>query len=104
MKTVALEVTTGGIAASAIWPGDVGTPLVAKQAPQTAKARGISADQVIDDVLLHAQPTKKFVTVEQVGTFVAFLASEAAASITGTIMPIDAVGQRNIRRMNPERI
>lgn len=88
-KTVALEVATDGITINAICPGYVWTPLVEKQVPETAKARGISEDQVITDVLLHAQPTKKFVTVEQVGAFAAFLASDAAASITGTIMPID---------------
>jgi 3-hydroxybutyrate dehydrogenase len=88
-KTVALEVATDGITMNAICPGYVWTPLVEKQVPETAKARGLTEEQVINDVLLHAQPTKKFVTVEQVGTFAAFLASEAAASITGTIMPID---------------
>jgi 3-hydroxybutyrate dehydrogenase len=88
-KTVALEVATDGITINAICPGYVWTPLVEKQVPETAKARGLTEEQVINDVLLHAQPTKKFVTVEQVGAFAAFLASDAAASITGTILPID---------------
>lgn len=88
-KTVALEVAAMGITVNAICPGYVWTPLVEKQIPETAKARGISEQQVIDDVLLAAQPTKKFVTVEQVGSLTAYLASEAAASITGAIIPLD---------------
>ncbi len=88
-KTVALEVATDGITANAICPGYVWTPLVEKQIPETAKARGISEQQVIDDVLLVAQPTRQFVTVEQVAGMTTYLASDAAASITGTIIPID---------------
>ena len=65
------------------------TPLVQKQIPDTAKARGICEEQVKRDVLLAAQPTKKFVAVEEVAAFTAFLASDAAASITGTVLPID---------------
>ena len=60
-----------------------------KQIPDTAKARGITEEQVIQDVLLHSQPTKKFVTIEQVAALASFLASEDAASITGAIIPID---------------
>jgi 3-hydroxybutyrate dehydrogenase len=88
-KTVALETATFGITMNAICPGYVWTPLVEKQIPDTAKARGITEEQVIQDVLLHSQPTKKFVTIEQVAALASFLASEDAASITGAIIPID---------------
>ncbi len=88
-KTVALEVAAMGITMNAVCPGYVWTPLVEKQIPDTARARGITEQQVIDDVLLKAQPTKKFVTIEQVAALTAFLASDAAASITGAIVPID---------------
>ena len=88
-KTVALEVAAQGITMNAVCPGYVWTPLVEKQIPDTAKARGITEQQVIDDVLLKAQPTKKFVTIEQVAALTAFLASDLAASITGAIIPID---------------
>ncbi len=88
-KTVALEVATCGITMNAICPGYVWTPLVEKQIPDTAKARGLTERQVIDDVLLHAQPTKQFVTIEQVAALAAFLASDDAASITGAVLPIE---------------
>ncbi len=88
-KTVALEVATQGITMNAICPGYVWTPLVEKQIPDTAKARGITEQQVIDDVLLHAQPTKQFVQIDQVAALASYLASDAAASVTGTIIPID---------------
>ena len=88
-KTVALEVAEAGITANAVCPGYVLTPLVSKQIPDTAKARGISEEEVVRDVLLAAQPTKKFVTVEQVAAFTAFLCSDAAASITGAVLPIE---------------
>lgn len=88
-KTVALEVAEHGITANAICPGYVLTPLVEKQIPDTAKARGITEAQVIKDVLLAAQPTKQFVTVSQVASMAMFLASEEAASVTGTVLPID---------------
>jgi len=88
-KTVALEVAEIGITANAVCPGYVLTPLVEKQIPDTAKARGITEEQVKRDVLLAAQPTKRFVTTDEVAQLVAFLCSEAAASITGTVMPID---------------
>ncbi len=74
---------------NAICPGYVLTPLVQKQIPETAKARGISEEAVIKDVLLHAQPTKKFVTTEQIGALSVFLCIEGAASITGTALPIE---------------
>lgn len=88
-KTVALEVAEQGITVNAVCPGYVWTPLVEKQIPETAKARGISTEEVIHNVLLTAQPTKKFVTVEQVAALASFLASDAAASITGAVMPVD---------------
>src|SRR5688572_27113639 len=88
-KTVALEVAEQGITVNAICPGYVLTPLVEKQIPDTAKARGISEEAVKRDVLLAAQPTKKFVGVEEVASLVAFLCSRQAASITGALLPID---------------
>ena len=88
-KTVALEVATHGITMNAICPGYVWTPLVEKQIPDTAKARGLTEQQVIDDVLLHAQPTKQFVQVSEVAALAVFLAGRDAASITGAVIPID---------------
>jgi 3-hydroxybutyrate dehydrogenase len=88
-KTVALEGAEFGITANAVCPGYVLTPLVEKQIPEQAKARGISEDAVIRDVLLAAQPTKRFVTVGEVSALVLFLCGDAAASITGTTIPID---------------
>jgi len=88
-KTVALEVAEHGITVNAICPGYVLTPLVEKQIPDTAKARGISEAAVIRDVLLAAQPTKQFVSVDQVSALALYLAGEAAASTTGTIIPVD---------------
>jgi 3-hydroxybutyrate dehydrogenase len=88
-KTVALETAEFGITANAICPGYVLTPLVQKQIPETARARGISEEDVIKNVLLHAQPTKQFVTTEQIGAFAVFLCTGAAASITGTALPIE---------------
>lgn len=88
-KTVALEVAELGITVNAICPGYVLTPLVEKQIPDTAKARGISEDEVIRDVLLAAQPTKKFVTVDEVAALAVFLAGDSAASITGAVIPIE---------------
>ena len=88
-KTVALEVAEFGITMNAICPGYVWTPLVEKQIPDTAKARGITEAQVISEVMLSAQPTKKFVTIEEVAALAAFLASDAAASITGSLQSID---------------
>ncbi len=88
-KTIALETATFGVTVNAICPGYVRTPLVEKQIPDTAKARGISEEAVVRDVLLAAQPTKQFVTVEQVAALACFLVSDDAASITGAIHSID---------------
>ena len=88
-KTVALETAEHGITVNSICPGYVLTPLVQKQIPETAKARGITEEQVVKDVLLHAQPTRQFVTVEQIGALSLFLCSDGAASITGTALPIE---------------
>jgi 3-hydroxybutyrate dehydrogenase len=88
-KTVALEVAEQGITCNAICPGYVLTPLVEKQIPDTAKARGITREAVVRDVLLAAQPTKKFVTVEQIAALTAFLCTDGAASITGALLPVD---------------
>ena len=88
-KTIALEVAEQGITVNAICPGYVLTPLVEKQIPDTAKARGITEEQVKRDVLLAAQPTKQFVTVEQVAGTAVFLCSDSAASITGTNISVE---------------
>ena len=88
-KTVALEVAELGITVNAVCPGYVLTPLVEQQIPDTAKARGIANEEVIRNVLLAAQPTKKFVTVEQVAALTSFLCTDDAASITGAILPIE---------------
>ena len=88
-KAVALEVAEHGITANAVCPGYVLTPLVERQIPDTAKARGMSEQQVRRDVLLASQPTKRFVSTDEVAQLVTFLCSDAAASITGTVMPVD---------------
>lgn len=88
-KTVALETAEHGITVNAICPGYVLTPLVQKQIPETARARGITEEQVVKDVLLHAQPTRQFVTTDQIGALSVFLCSDGAASITGAALPIE---------------
>jgi 3-hydroxybutyrate dehydrogenase len=88
-KTVALEVATFGITANCISPGYVWTPLVERQIPDTMKARNLTKEQVINDVLLAAQPTKQFVTAEQVAALALYLCSDAAAQITGANLSID---------------
>ena len=88
-KTLALEGAEHGITVNAICPGYVLTPLVEKQIPDTAKARGITEDQVKRDVLLAAQPTKQFVTTEQIGALTVFLCGKDAAQITGASLPVD---------------
>ena len=88
-KTVALELATDGVTSNCISPGYVWTPLVEKQIPDTMKARNLTKDQVINEVLLKAQPTKQFVTVEQVASLAVYLCSDAAAQITGSNLSID---------------
>src|SRR5580692_7628037 len=88
-KTVALETATFGITVNCISPGYVWTPLVEKQIPDTAKARGMTEEQVKRDVILAAQPTKEFVTVEDVASLAVYLCSDAAKAITGANLSID---------------
>lgn len=88
-KTVALETATDGITVNCISPGYVWTPLVERQIPDTMQARGLTREQVIDDVLLAAQPSKQFVTAEQVAATALFLCREEAASITGANLSVD---------------
>src|SRR4051794_7910509 len=88
-KTVALELASFKITCNCISPGYVWTPLVEKQIPDTMKARNLSKEQVINDVLLAAQPTKEFVTSEQVAALALFLCGDDAAQITGANLSID---------------
>ena len=88
-KTVALEVATMGITSNCISPGYVWTPLVENQIPDTMKARGLTREKVINDVLLDAQPTKQFVTPEQVAALALFLCRDDAAQITGANLSVD---------------
>jgi 3-hydroxybutyrate dehydrogenase len=88
-KTVALETATFGITVNAICPGYVWTPLVEKQIPDTMAARKMTREQVIEDVLLEAQPTKQFVTVDEIASLALYLAGDMARSITGSIISID---------------
>ena len=88
-KTIALEGAEYGITVNAICPGYVLTPLVEKQIPDTARARGMTEEEVVSKVLLNAQPTKQFVTTEQLGALAVFLCSDAAASITGAALPVE---------------
>ncbi|OYQ30907.1 3-hydroxybutyrate dehydrogenase [Sandarakinorhabdus cyanobacteriorum] len=88
-KAVALEVATHGVTVNCISPGYVWTPLVEKQIPDTMAARGLTREQVIEDVLLKAQPTRQFVTVTQVAQTAIFLCSDAASQITGANISMD---------------
>jgi 3-hydroxybutyrate dehydrogenase len=88
-KVIALETAEYGITCNAICPGYVYTPLVETQIDDQAKAHGIPREQVIREVLLAQQPNKRFATVEELGALAVFLASDAAASITGTALPVD---------------
>ncbi|WP_417417128.1 3-hydroxybutyrate dehydrogenase [Hoeflea sp.] len=89
IKTVALEGAEFGITANAICPGYVETPLVTGQIADTAKARNMTEDEVINEVILKAQPTKKFVQVSQIAALANYLASDQAAQITGAALPMD---------------
>lgn len=88
-RTMAVELAQHGITANAICPGYVLTELVKKQIPDTAKARGITEEEVKRDVLLAAQPTKEFTTVEEIGATAVFLCSDAARNITGHALTMD---------------
>jgi 3-hydroxybutyrate dehydrogenase len=88
-KTVALEVAASGITVNCISPGYVWTPLVENQIPDTMKARGMTREQVMNDVLLAAQPTKAFVTVDQVAAMAVFLCRDDASAITGANISMD---------------
>ena len=88
-KTVALELATHGVTVNCISPGYVWTPLVENQIPDTMKARGLTRDQVINDVLLDSQPTKQFVTVDEVAAIAVFLCTDAAKQMTGANLSVD---------------
>jgi 3-hydroxybutyrate dehydrogenase len=88
-KVTALETAEQGITCNAICPGYVYTPLVEMQIEGQAKAHGIPREQVIREVLLAQQPNKRFATTDELGTIAVFLASDAAASITGAAIPVD---------------
>jgi 3-hydroxybutyrate dehydrogenase len=88
-KSVALECARDGITVNCVSPGYVWTPLVEAQIPDTMKSRGLTRDQVMNDVLLAAQPTKEFVTPDQVAAMALFLCREEAKSITGANMVVD---------------
>src|SRR5690606_37905462 len=88
-KTVALETAEFGVTCNAICPGYVQTPLVDRQIADQARTRGISEEEVIQKVILEAQPTKKFVQIGEVAALAVFLCSDAAANITGAALSID---------------
>lgn len=88
-KTVALETAQSGVTVNCISPGYVWTPLVENQIPDTMKARNLTREQVMNDVLLAAQPTKKFVTVDQVAALALFLCRDEASSVTGANLSMD---------------
>ncbi|HSM52976.1 MAG TPA: 3-hydroxybutyrate dehydrogenase [Erythrobacter sp.] len=88
-KTIALELAQTGVTANCISPGYVWTPLIEGQIPDTMKARGLTREQVINDVLLAKQPTKKFVQPHEVGALAAFLCREEAGNVTGANWSID---------------
>ncbi|MDB5461431.1 MAG: 3-hydroxybutyrate dehydrogenase [Caulobacteraceae bacterium] len=88
-RTVALEVATDGVTCNAICPGYVKTPLVEAQIADQAKARGITPEQVLKDVILAAQPTKKLVEYDEIAGLLVYLASNAGASVNGAALSID---------------
>ena len=103
-KTVALELATFGVTANCISPGYVWTPLVENQIPDTMKARNMTREQVINDVMLAAQPTKQFVTVDQVASLAVYLCSDAAAQITGANLSIDGGWTAAVSRAPSRRV
>lgn len=88
-KTIALELAQTGVTANCISPGYVWTPLIEGQIPDTMAARGLTRDQVINDVLLAKQPTKKFVQPDEVGALAAFLCRLEMGNVTGANWSID---------------
>jgi 3-hydroxybutyrate dehydrogenase len=88
-KTLALELAGDGITSNTICPGYVKTPLVEKQIADQAKAHGIPPEQVVREVMLSHQARKEFVQVEELGALAVFLASDAAASMTGAALAMD---------------
>jgi 3-hydroxybutyrate dehydrogenase len=88
-KTVALEAARDGITVNCISPGYVWTELVERQIPDTMKTRGLTREQVMNDVLLAAQPTKRFVTPEEVAALTLFLCRDEAQSMTGANLSMD---------------
>lgn len=88
-KTVAIELANDGITCNTICPGYVKTPLVEQQIADQAKAHGISPEQVVRDVMLSHQARKEFVQVEELAALAVFLASEQAASMTGSAIAMD---------------
>jgi 3-hydroxybutyrate dehydrogenase len=88
-KSLALEVAQEGITVNAICPGYVRTPLVEAQIPDQARTRGISEEEVVQQVMLAGQPTKRFVGVDEIGALVLFLCTDGAQSITGAMLPVD---------------
>jgi 3-hydroxybutyrate dehydrogenase len=89
IKTVALELAETSITINGIAPGYVETPLVSGQIADTATARGITEEEVITDVMLHAQPSKRLVTIEEISALALFLCRDEAGSINGITLPID---------------
>lgn len=88
-KSVAIEVAKHGITCNAVCPGTVITPIIENQIAQQAQVTGLAEDQVLKTVFLQRMPTGKPVTSEQIAAAIAFLCSDAAASITGAVIPVD---------------
>jgi 3-hydroxybutyrate dehydrogenase len=88
-KTIALELAIHGITANCISPGYVWTPLVENQIPDTMAARGMTREQVMNDILLAKQPTRQFIQPEDIAALALFLCSDAARGITGANYAID---------------
>ncbi|MBL44320.1 MAG: 3-hydroxybutyrate dehydrogenase [Sphingomonadaceae bacterium] len=88
-KTIALELAEHGVTANCISPGYVWTPLVENQIPDTMKARGLTREEVINDILLVKQATKKFVQPEEIGALAAFLCRDEAQNVNGANWSVD---------------